>query len=526
MKAVGAGLGVKGDLTIGQINHDRERGSVILNAWLRDRRQTQAATTMKQVRRHKNYAGAKISRMNTGWSTGPVPADWHIWNGLRALRSRSREQYRNNDYARRFVRMCQSNIVGPNGMPLQSKISDLNGQPDRLARDAVERAWRDWSRECDVAQRLNLTQMLEQIIATVAVDGEILVRRITRGAFHYQLQLIDPELLDLNLNADLGNGHRIRMGVEMDAFDAPVAYHLIDAAQADIHRGGYYTGKHIRVPANEIRHLYRHEAVGQTRGVPWMASALVRMKNLYGYEEAAVIAARIGASKMGFFKATDGEGAEPLVDDETADGEFIQDAEPGAFEVLPEGYDFTAFNPDYPHQQFPDFVKATLRGISSGLGVAYNGLANDLEGVNYSSIRAGVIEEREQWKSLQNWLVDAFLRPVFESWLHEQLAYGNIRVPSKTGQMVPLPASKFDRFRQASFQPRRWAWVDPLKDIEAARVSIELGLKSRSEVIREMGRDPDDVWDEIKTERDQLDGLGLPDLAQPASDVAAQGANS
>lgn len=481
---------------------------------------------MKQVRRHKNYAGAKISRMNTGWSTGPVPADWHIWNGLRALRSRSREQYRNNDYARRFVRMCQSNIVGPNGMPLQSKISDLNGQPDRLARDAVERAWRDWSRECDVAQRLNLTQMLEQIIATVAVDGEILVRRITRGAFHYQLQLIDPELLDLNLNADLGNGHRIRMGVEMDAFDAPVAYHLIDAAQADIHRGGYYTGKHIRVPANEIRHLYRHEAVGQTRGVPWMASALVRMKNLYGYEEAAVIAARIGASKMGFFKATDGEGAEPLVDDETADGEFIQDAEPGAFEVLPEGYDFTAFNPDYPHQQFPDFVKATLRGISSGLGVAYNGLANDLEGVNYSSIRAGVIEEREQWKSLQNWLVDAFLRPVFESWLHEQLAYGNIRVPSKTGQMVPLPASKFDRFRQASFQPRRWAWVDPLKDIEAARVSIELGLKSRSEVIREMGRDPDDVWDEIKTERDQLDGLGLPDLAQPASDVAAQGANS
>ena len=494
------------DLAIGQENPAREYGSRILNRWLAERRRKQAAA--RPARRH--YAAAAQSRLNSGWSSQPQPSAWHIWQALQALRARSREQYRNNDYARRFVRMCKNNIVGPNGIVLQARVTDPDGTPDRLASEAIEQAWRDWSLECDAAGQLTLAEMERLIIATVAIDGEVLVRRVPAGAYGFRLQLIDPELLDIRLNGHASNGNRIRMGVEMDKAGRPVAYHLLEEP-ADLYQSSYRVGgRHERVPAEDMIHLYLHEAIGQTRGVPWMASALVRMKHLSAYEEAAVVAARVGASKMGFFKASEPADASQLADDEDLDtGEFIQEADPGAFDVLPEGYDFVSFNPDYPHQQFGDFVKATLRGIASGLGVAYNALANDLEGVNYSSIRAGVLEEREEWKVLQNWLIDHFMRPVYLAWLDTQLALGTIKVPTKAGGMKPLDPARVAKYRAVTFQARRWAWVDPQKDMAAAEQAIALGVKSRSEIIRDMGRDPDEVWNEIARENELLKGLGI-----------------
>ncbi len=520
---------LRSDLTIGQENPKREQGSRILNAWLAERRLNEraatASTSGRISKQKRNYAGAAISRLNSGWGSVPTPPNWHIWQGLQRLRTRSREQSRNNDYARRFVSMCKANMIGPNGIQMQSKASDPDGAQDKLAQTAVENGWREWSRYCDVAGRLSLVEMCNLIIATVVVDGECLVRRVNAGPYAFQLKLIDPEWLDIRYNETKPNGNVVRMGVESDANGKPVAYYLLDNKNADLYQSSYYTGKHIRVPADEMLHIFRHEMIDQARGVPWMASALVGMKNLDKYIEAAVVASRIGASKMGFFHAADGEGPEALADDETADGEFIQDAEPGTFEVLPEGYDFTAFNPDYPHQQFSDFVKGTLRGIASGLGVCYNGLSNDLEGVNFSSIRAGVLEEREQWKSLQSWFVDQFMRPVFESWLDMQLTLGTLKVPTKSGVPVALPVDRFDKFRKVSFQSRRWAWVDPLKDMAANEKSIELGLKSRSEIIRDMGRDPEEVWAEIQRENETMAAMGI-DLPAAAAAASMQPAGA
>jgi len=519
---------LRSGLTIGQENPQRETGSVILNKWMADRQlkaKAAAASTPGRKSSYRNYAGAKTSRMNTGWDMVPTPPNWHIWQGLQALRARSRQQYRDNDYARKFIAMVKSNIIGPNGIAMQSKVSDPDGTADDLVRNAIETTWKEWSRFCDVSGRMTLTEMSRLIIATIAIDGECLVRRMNTGSFGFQLKLIDPALLDIRFNEVLPNGNRVRMGVETDRNGVRVAYYLIDDSNTNLHQTSYYTGKYIRVPADEILHLFLPEMIDQARGVPWMATALVRMKNLHGYEEAAVIASRIGASKMGFFKSAEGEGAAPLADDEDADtGDFIQNADPGAFDVLPEGYDFTSFNPDYPHQQFPDFVKATLRGIASGLGVAYNGLANDLEGVNFSSIRAGVLEEREQWMTLQNWFTEQFMRPVFESWLNMQLAIGTLKVPTKSGVPASLPPGRFDKFRRVTFQPRRWSWVDPQKDMAASEKAISLGLKSRSEIIRDMGRDPDEVWAEIEKEKQKIEAIGLPFVVLPTAAAAASAA--
>jgi capsid protein len=65
-----------------------------------------------------------------------------------------------------------------------------------------------------------------------------------------------------------------------------------------------------------------------------------------------------------------------------------------------------------------------------------------------------------------------------------------------------LPYAKFDKFNSPVFFGRRWDWVDPRSEAMADAAAVALGTKSRAQLIRERGRDPDEVWAELKTEED------------------------
>mgnify|MGYP002144289375 CR=1 FL=1 len=151
--------------------------------------------------------------------------------------------------------------------------------------------------------------------------------------------------LDVQRNEDAltRSGNVIRMGVELTKFGRPVAYHLRVTNPAD----GVYSlnnsAMYERVPADEIYHLFVPHEPEQIRGIPWMHTAILRLQNLGGFEEAAVIAARVGASKMGFFKTDDGDPT-ALADAQDAQGNLIKEADPGVFDVLPPGVSLTAKN--------------------------------------------------------------------------------------------------------------------------------------------------------------------------------------
>ena len=72
---------------------------------------------------------------------------------------------------------------------------------------------------------------------------------------------------------------------------------------------------------------------------------MVRLKMIGAYDEAEVVAARYGASKMGVLEP--GETSDPLYtgDDKDAIGNPIQDIAPGIVEVLPKGYKFNLIDP-------------------------------------------------------------------------------------------------------------------------------------------------------------------------------------
>lgn len=461
------------------------------------------------------YVPARTQRRNMFSPNKQRLYDW-VWKGTSAdadikatlakARSISREICSANPHARKFLNLLAANVIGPSGIGLQVKASEPNGTPDNLANAIIERAWVRGGRvgRYTADGRLSRAAAQSLIIKAVARDGEVLVRQVRDSSRPggYTRQIIESDLLDERRNEARGsNTNEVRMGVEVDTWGRPVAYHLRTRHPGD---GTYdLVETHTeRVPADEILHLYIMERPGQTRGIPWFLPVAERMKMLAGYAEAELIAARTAAAKMGFFESINPDGYDGEQD---VNGNLVLEASPGTMEQLPPGVSFKPWDPQHPTSAYDSFTKSILREISAGLGCSYTGLSGDLEGVNFSSIRQGVLDERDMWMMLQNWWVDHYERPDFEAWLKMGLLTGDI----------PLPAAKYDKFNAPAFQPRRWSWVDPLKDISAAGYAVALGVKSRTQIAAEQGSDLDDVLAEIKAEQELAASYGVT-LQNPA----------
>jgi lambda family phage portal protein len=449
---------------------------------------------------------------NDKWGSIPYPIDHFITLRQPTLVARSREQWSNNDYMRAFVRRCRQNIVGHHGVRLQAKSTLANGKADKNANDAIESAWREWGLvgNCDVTGKLSWRELQDLAIEHASRDGEFIFRKVygkDAGPFGFALQALDPQRLPVSYQDSnyLSTGNFIRQGIEFNRYGRPVAYHFNSTDEWDAYFYYSVTGKgFVRVPANEVIHGFVTEWASQRRGIPWAATSLFRLHHLAGFEDAAVQNARASASQMGFIQYREGFGPEA---DEDEDVASTINAEPLSFHELPEGAELAKFDPQYPSGEFASFSKAMLRGAGAGMGVAYNSLANDLEGVNFSSIRDGKVDERDNWKELQTWLIEKLCQPAFEEWL--KLALLAQLIVKKDGK--PLPASRIEMYRNVSWQPRRWEWIDPKSDATAKVTEVRGGFTSPSQVIRERGHDPETVFKEIADDMALMKAAGIPE---------------
>ena len=79
-----------------------------------------------------------------------------------------------------------------------------------------------------------------------------------------------------------------------------------------------------------------------------------------------------------------------------------------------------------------------------------------------------------------------------------------------SGQIEGLSIKDLERVCHAEFSGRTWSWVDPLKDVQAAREEIILGINSRQSVCRDRGKDFAKVVSENEDDVSVLESAGLP----------------
>jgi lambda family phage portal protein len=258
-----------------------------------------------------------------------------------------------------------------------------------------------------------------------------------------------------------------------------------------------------------------------------MHAAMSRLYQLGEFDESALIAARIGADKAMLLEDPEGMVADSVADGSLPDengnenGPLFFNSQKGSIDILPRGAKIAAFDPNYPSDAYGPFVLAALRGVSTGFGVEYHSLTGDLSQVNFSSIRAGTLQEHDMWKILQGWAIESLSQDLYADWLMTALL-------SPFKPLAYLPAGKFDKFNSPHFQARRWEWVDPKKDLDAKILAIGAKLTSHRRVMAEQGIDLEDLLAEIQADKELAASYGIdldqltPATQQPAAQPLEQ----
>jgi lambda family phage portal protein len=398
--------------------------------------------------------------------------------------------------------MVRRHVVGRKGITLQMDVRDpATGKADQVANRVIEAAWSMWGKRgnCTICGRLSWWNV-ENVAATmIAREGNFLLRTRTganRGPFGFQVEVLSVDLLDVDMVEDLGGGSYVDGGIEFDDDGRVLAFYLFTAHPlTPRHAPGL---RRVRVPADEIVHVYRPNEAMQALGVPQSHTALRRFNMLSQYEEAALAAAHYGAAAMLILKSEHDPGEGPAAG--SGAGEIPEEIEAGSTFTLPPGYDTASWSPNYPDGEMPAFNKAMIRGGAAGLGVSYAGLSSDMEGANFSSLRDGRGEERDEWRMFQRDLAEAMHGEVFRLWLPRAILSGEIA----------LPFSKLEKFTAATWRPRGWPSVNPKDDANANDADLRNRLRAPSDIVAERGEDFETVVQRTAQDLATLKAAGLP----------------
>lgn len=476
----------------------------------RQRKQAKPAAS----RGRRAYEGAVVSRLTSDWVTSSTSADAEINSSLVRLRNRSRQLVRDNAYARQALRAIACNVIG-HGIRLQAQVPMQRGGgrlDERLNRQ-IETAWDRWCRPstCHTAGRLSFVEISRLAIQAMAESGEVFIRMVPQAfggsSVPLALEVLEADLVKEDKNdGPAPDGSEWRMGVKVDRWGRPLSYAFRTRHPGDIQNGlGHQL---VEVPAAEILHLAMIERPGQTRGVPMFAAAIKRLHHLAGYEEAEVVRARAASSLMGFI--TSPEGAGEMLGEEVVEGEHVSNFEPGVFKTLFPGQSVTVPTLDAPDGQFEPFMRAMLRAVAATTGVPYPSLSADYSQTNYSSSRLELLESREHWRTLQQFMIEHLHRPVFEQWMRAAVAVGQLDLPGY--ELMP------ERYDAVKWFPRGWGWVDPEKEVNAYKEAVRCGFATQAQIVAEQGGDLEELLVARKAEVDRAQELELRFDTNPADD--------
>ena len=470
----------------------------------------------------QGYEASRLARRLKGWNAERRTINALLSAGGEQLRARARQLCRENPYASNAKGSFIAAAVGA-GIKPSSLVTDP------ATKQAIQKVWLRWTDDAD-ADGLTDFYGLEALAAAAMFEaGECFIRfrprRLEDGLIvPLQLQLLESEMLPFNDNREIGNGRVIRCGIEFDGIGRRRAYHFLRRHPGE---GAPWTAgslERTEVPASEVMHLYRPHRPGQIRGQPEVTPAMVRLYLLDQYDDAELDRKRVAAMFAGFITrpAEDEAGADDVLPlESSADGIGVAELEPGTLQTLKPGEEIEFSDPTEVGGSYEAFQYRQLLAISAALGVPYHAMTADVGRANYSSLRASQVEHRRRMDQFQHaTLVFQLCRPVWRRWMETAVL---------AGALPGISAGAFRRDPEslmvAKWIPPKWDWVDPLKDMQAEKLAVDSGWKSRGDVIEAQGYDPEEVDKRIvqDKEREAAMGLQFPPIAAgsygtPASD--------
>jgi lambda family phage portal protein len=234
------------------------------------------------------YASAKPSRLTSGWYAPNNSADSELLVSLTNLRARSRTLVRDAAYAKRAKVVVMNNVIGT-GIGMQAQVKNQRGTLMTSVNDAIEEAWCEWSRpeNCHTGGKLHFADLERQAIGQIFEAGEIVIRKHYRpfgsSPIPLALEVVEPERIADDYQVSGAFQTMLRMGIEQDEFGRPLAVWLRRYHPAEFRSGVIPSDLLMRVPSEQLFHLYVCDRWPQSRGEPWLHAAARKLNDMDGY---------------------------------------------------------------------------------------------------------------------------------------------------------------------------------------------------------------------------------------------------
>jgi lambda family phage portal protein len=464
---------------------DRAIGSVS-PGW--ELRRLRARLLTDVARRH--YEGASSGRRTQHWNRASTDPNAALQNNyaLSRLRDIARDLVRNNPYAESAATTIADHAVGAGIVAKPRPVHPRAGE-----------LWRAWAETtaCDADGRHDFYGLQHLVMETVAVSGEVIVRRRQRRVedglpLPVQVQVLEPDYLDAGKTTTLPNGGYIIQGVEFNGWGQRVAYWLFPSHPGSSLGGSTLLSGSRPVPASEVLHVFKGKRPGQVRAPSWFGPIVLRLKDFDEYEDATIMKQKVAACLS--VLTTDVDGSSPALgtaDDTTNTDEPTDTLSPGAVLNLPAGRTVTVVDPPRVGD-YGSFTSVSLRAIAAGLNVTYEDLTGDYTNLPFSAAR---MSRLRHYARVEDWrwrmLVPQFCDPVW-GWAMEAAAINGLQNPPG-----------------ARWTPPPLPFIDPSQEGLAVQRNVRSGITSLPEAIRERGYDPDELLDEIAAFNKKLDDLGI-----------------
>lgn len=423
------------------------------------------------------YEGASTAERFGEWGLSSLGPNTAAAGSISSLRRRARTLCANNPTAHGGLDSFVSNMVG-------TDISPTWEIDNTEQKEELQQLWADSQHELDYYGFSDFYG-LEEIAARATIqDGECL------GVFRdmsadsgllvpLQLQLLEADHLDLAYNDLSQEGNEIRYGIEWK--DGRRHKYWISSD----HPGEAFltSGDTRRIPfaAHDMIHVFRPLRPGQARGLSWLASIIVKLREIDIYDDAEVVRKKAAALWGGFIYS------DTPVTDRTLGGQKQSATsirlEPGTFPVLKNGQKISFSQTADVGNNYLSFMQTQFRQVARGWGLTYEMLTGDLTGVNYTSLRAGLIEFRRLIETMQQrTLIFQLCRPVVNRWVKTAV----LNTALKT--LSPREYLRNPRiFHRVKWNPDGFDFTDPVKDRLAILLDIRNGLTSRLRAVAARG---------------------------------------
>lgn len=464
--------------------------------------------------RYKNSGysegGASLTKKSLkAWLPQSFSSKSDLDANLNLLRSRSKDLILNSPVGRAAINTSCTGAIST-GLKLYPRL-----KTDILKISAEEA--REWARktknefelwagnvQCDFSRRNNFYELQTIAYKSYLSDGDCfcIFRRRIGEIYTLKLQIIEAARVSNPIfSAQSGmfnsvempgvkKGSRIVNGIEVDKNGRLEAVWISNKIWNEPLSITEPVTKWQRVKIHgdlsgllNVLHICADNRPDMYRGEPYLSPVIETLKNVLRYGDAELQAAIIRSFFTVFFMQTGNFDINEMLGKEEQEG-CVDPSEyklgPGMLNALPPGVTVDKIDNAASQNTFDAFTQSFLMQIGAGLNLPAEVILKKFTN-SYSASKAALMQAEEEFRARRKCFIQDFCAPIYEQFLIEAISLGRIKAPGFFEDPLKRMA-----YLSADWRTETNHLLDSAKELQAAKMKIELGLSTREKESAEL----------------------------------------